>query len=86
MTALMAYPEIVVEWRIPAILKEHGVSAYKFAEVLTGKVNRNSAYDLAAGRSKRVDRETLHSLVIALRSLTGNPELSVGDLFEFKED
>lgn len=86
MTAAMTYPEIVVEWRIPAILREHNVSAYKFAEVLTGKVNRNSAYDLAAGRSKRVDRETLSALIVALRGITGNRELSVGDLFEYVED
>lgn len=85
MAYVMTYPDIVVEWRVSQILKEHGLTAYKFAEVLTGRVNRNSAYDIAAGRSKRVDRETLYSVLVALRTLTGNKELGIGDLFEVVE-
>lgn len=86
MTGSMSYPGVVVEWRVPKILRENGLTAYRFAEVLTGKVNRNSAYDIAAGRSKRVDRETLYNVVMALRQLTGNQALGVGDLFDLAEE
>ncbi|THF70546.1 hypothetical protein E7T06_07375 [Deinococcus sp. Arct2-2] len=81
----MTYPEVVVEWRVPEILKQHDLTAYKLAEALAGKVNRNSAYEIAAGRSKRVDRTTLYDLIVALRTLTGDESLTVGDLFTFEE-
>lgn len=71
-----------VRWRVGAVLQEHGLTAYRLAVELTGKVNRNSVYAIARGDTDRVDRTTLGHLLNTLRSLTGKP-FSVGDLLEY---
>lgn len=82
----MTYAERMVIWKLPELLKAHGISAYKLAAELGGKVNRNSAFKIAKGDTDRVDRTTLNHLIETLRRLTGNPDLDVGDLLSYAPD
>lgn len=70
-------------WRVKSVLDAHNLSAYRLAQELSGKVSRNSVYAIAAGTAKRADLETLGELVEALRNLTGDQELTVGDLLAY---
>jgi hypothetical protein len=71
-----------VTWKVGDVLREHGLTAYKLAAELHGRVNRNSVYAIARGDTERVDRTTLGALLEALRALTGRP-YTVADLLEF---
>ncbi|MFC3833863.1 MULTISPECIES: helix-turn-helix domain-containing protein [Deinococcus] len=74
-----------VMWRVGDILREHGLTAYKLAAELHGKVNRNSVYAIARGDTERVDRTTLSALLEALRTLTGQ-KYTVADLLEYTSE
>jgi len=74
--------ESPVRWRVGDVLQERGLTAYKLAAELHGRVNRNSVYAIARGETDRVDRGTLGHLITALRSLTGE-QYTVGDLLEY---
>ncbi|WP_019586555.1 hypothetical protein [Deinococcus apachensis] len=74
----------MVRWRVGDVLQAHGLTAYKLAGELHGKVNRNSVYAIARGDTERVDRATLAALLAALHALTGQ-RYTVGDLLEYSE-
>lgn len=73
-----------VRWRVGDVLQERGLTAYRLAAELHGRVNRNSVYAIARGDTERVDRATLGHLLAALHSLTGQ-RYTVGDLLEYSE-
>ncbi|CAM3974141.1 helix-turn-helix domain-containing protein [Deinococcus marmoris] len=78
----MTMTENGVNWRVGEVLREHGLTAYKLAAELSGKVNRNSVYAIARGDTERVDRSTLAALLDALKTLTGQA-YTVADLLEY---
>lgn len=78
----MTATENGVNWRVGEVLREHGLTAYKLAAELSGKVNRNSVYAIARGDTERVDRSTLAALLDALKALTGQA-YTVADLLEY---
>lgn len=78
----MTMIESGVNWRVGDVLREHGLTAYKLAAELSGKVNRNSVYAIARGDTERVDRSTLAALLEALNALTGQT-YTVADLLEY---
>ena len=80
----MSDTQNTVMWRLGDVLKEHGLTAYKLAAELHGRVNRNSVYAIARGDTERVDRSTLAAVLEALRTLTGQ-RYSVADLLSYEE-
>ncbi|WP_331825202.1 helix-turn-helix domain-containing protein [Deinococcus sp. YIM 134068] len=74
-----------MRWRLGEILQARGLTAYKLAGQLNGKVNRNSVYAIARGDTDRVDRATLGHLLSALGELTGQ-RYTVGDLLEYSPE
>lgn len=62
-------------------LEEHDITAYRLAKHLEGKTAKGSIYMLARGDAKRIDLETLESVMQALEELTGQP-VKFDDLLE----
>jgi len=79
----MGRPRIQI--RLKAVLDKERVSAYALAQVLAGKVGRNTIYSLARGEKQRPDLEALAWVIWGLRKLTGKP-YGVQDLLEYQEE
>jgi DNA-binding Xre family transcriptional regulator len=62
-------------------LENHNLSAYRLAKQLEGKTAKGSVYALARGDVRRIDLETLASIMQALEQLTGEC-VSFDDLLE----
>ncbi len=73
-----------IRLKLRSLLDQEGVSAYALAQVLVGKVGRNTVYGLARGEKKRPDLEALAWVIWGLRKLTGKP-YGVQDLLEYEE-
>jgi len=74
-----------VRLRLGEILRQHGISGYRLAKVLGGRVSRNTVYAwLREEPPKCVELTTLEAILAALRELTGHP-YGVADLLVLEE-
>ncbi|WP_234554201.1 helix-turn-helix transcriptional regulator [Thermus caliditerrae] len=73
-----------LRWRLREVLAGENLTVYRLAQVLSGKVSRNTLYAWASGSINRPDLEALAWVLWALRKLTGKP-YGVQDLLEYEE-
>ena len=57
--------------RVGEYLNKHGLSTYRLVQETEGKLAKNTVYAMVRGEAKRVDLETLDTLMGALHALTG---------------
>lgn len=73
-----------VEWKLRNLLEEEGLTAYALVKNMGVGVRANTIYRLARKENllKRVDLETIRSILDALNSLTGK-NFSVCDIIKY---
>ncbi|MEX2540251.1 MAG: helix-turn-helix transcriptional regulator [Trueperaceae bacterium] len=67
--------------RLGDYLAQKDISAYRLAQEADRKLAKNTVYSMARGETKRVDLETLSTIMIALERLTGEA-VTFDDLLE----
>jgi len=78
-------PDLTVTWQVKALLTRHRLSSYQLQNALRGHLSQPAVSRIVSGRSVRIDLRTLDVLLAALRALTGNADLQVGDLLRAEE-
>jgi len=74
-----------VRLRLGEILRQHGISGYRLAKAVGGRVSRNTIYAwLREEPPKCLELTTLEAILTALRELTGRA-YGVGDLLTLEE-
>lgn len=71
----------MVNWQLETYLKQHGLKAIDLVRK-TG-LSTNTVYPMVRNDAQRVDRETLTTVIQALRDLTGK-HTEVGDILQFE--
>lgn len=62
-------------------LQRHGLTAYRLAQAVEGRVSANTVYTLARKPAQRIDLSTVGEVLEALGRLTGEP-VSITDMLE----
>lgn len=70
-----------MNWQLEAYLKQHGLRAADLVRE-TG-LSTNTIYPMVRNDARRVDRDTLDTVIQVLRGLTGE-QTEVGDLLRFE--
>ena len=60
-------------------LQRHGLTAYRLAQAVEGRVSPNTVYTLARKPAQRIDLSTVGEVLEALSRLTGEP-VSITDM------
>lgn len=71
-----------IEWRLPELLDELGITRHQLAQAMTGKTATRLTTLYRMKDPKRVDLGVLAEIITALRELTGT-EVGVGDVLRY---
>lgn len=72
----------MINFKLDTLLKQHKCSRTHFAHIT--KVRPNTISDMCNGKTKRLELDTLNSIMRALNQLS-NKQVFIGDLIEYKE-
>ena len=75
----------MIRWNLKAILNEYGLTPYRLAKATNGKLSLNAVYNAVSNDFTAIKFESLSTIVIALRELTGK-QISVETLIEYVEE
>lgn len=70
-----------MRFHLGSYLKEHGITAYRLAQEVGGKVAPNTVYSLARRPAQRIDLDTVSELLQALERVRGT-KVSLTDLIQ----
>ena len=73
----------MINFKLDEVLKQYNCSRTKFAN-LAG-VRPNTINDMCNGNTKRIEVETLNSILVALNKLSDHPIL-IEDVVEYREE
>lgn len=73
----------MIIFKLDKLLQEIGISRHKFA-IYSG-VRPNTINDMCKGITKRIEVDTLNSIIKALNELSNNP-ISIAELMEYREN
>jgi hypothetical protein len=78
---------MAMKWRLPEIMREHDLTAYRIGKELGGVTRMSTVYRLADSENPpmRIELETLSEMLDALYKLTGK-RFNTSDLLEYTPD
>jgi hypothetical protein len=78
---VLYYVRMDIRIRLGSYLEEHGISAYRLAQETKTEAAPGTIYSLARGDSKRLDLQSLATVIGALERMTGET-VNFDDLLE----
>jgi DNA-binding Xre family transcriptional regulator len=73
----------MIKFNLDEILKKHNISRTKFANI--AKVRPNTINDMCNGNTRRIEIDTLNSIMRAINEL-GNKPLNLAELIFYVKD
>jgi DNA-binding Xre family transcriptional regulator len=73
-----------IVWKVGKLLKTHNITAYRLRQ--ESGLSVGVAYGIANGEHQALDLGVIEKLIPALRKLTGNPKLQIGDVVEYRNE
>jgi DNA-binding Xre family transcriptional regulator len=74
----------MITWKLKTFLEQNNISAYALAKEVGSKLSANTVYSLVRDTPRRVDLESLETLLNALRQMT-KQNVQVGHLLEYRQ-
>lgn len=72
-----------LRWKVKDLLKAHTITPYRLMR--ESGLSSVVAYGIANGEHQALDIRVIDKLLPALRKLTGDPTLQIGDIVEYEE-
>lgn len=84
MNGVSIAPVMAMKWRLPEIMREHDLTAYKIGKQLGGVTRMSTVYRMADEEQPptRIELETLGEMLDALYKLTGK-RFTTSDILEY---
>ncbi len=70
-----------IRWKVKPLLDTHGVTPYRL--MVQSGLSRAVTYAIANGTHTALDSGVIDKLIPAMRELTGNDGLQIGDVVEY---
>ncbi len=70
-----------IRWKVKPLLDTHGVTPYRL--MVHSGLSRAVTYAIANGTHTALDSGVIDKLIPAMRELTGNEALQIGDVVEY---
>ena len=72
-----------MKWKLRELLEQHGKTPHQLA--LETKLSVNTVYPMARGEAERISLKTMDRVIAALREMTGQEGIDIGDILEYEE-
>lgn len=70
-----------IRWKVKPLLDHHGVTPYRL--MMQSGLSRAVTYAIANGTHTALDSGVIDKLIPAMRELTGNEALQIGNVVEY---
>jgi DNA-binding Xre family transcriptional regulator len=74
--------DMAINWKVKAILEAHGITPYKLRQ--ESGLSVVVTYAIANNEHQALDTGVIEKLIPALRRLTGDDRIQIGDVVEYQ--